>query len=304
MKLGFFSAPLPGKTLAELIEWGSTNGFHAIEVACWPDAFESRRYAGTKHIDVLNLTERDISDIQEKLAIHDMTISALGYYPNPLDPDPEVREACHNHLKKCIVAAERLGVGVLGTFIGRDRTKNVADSLAEYKQHFEPLVRFAEDHGIRIAIENCPMLWEDRWPGGDNLATTPVIWEQMFDLIPSPNLGLNLDPSHLIWQGIDYIQCVHEFSDRIFHTHAKDTKLLPEHVKRNGIYGFGNYIDKLAGMGDIDWDSYFAALRQVGYTGAISVEHEDRDWEKGEESILKGILLAGTLMRRHLENGA
>ncbi|HHV63014.1 MAG TPA: sugar phosphate isomerase/epimerase [Firmicutes bacterium] len=296
MKLGFLTAALPNKSLKELVEWGSSKGFKMLEVACWPASYEKRRYAGTQHIDVVNLTADKASEIKAMFAEKNMQISSLAYYPNNLDPNLDARREAHEHLKRVIVAAQMLGVGVVGTFVGRDPRASVEESLEEYKKVFPDLVKFAEDHGVKLAIENCPMLYEDRWPGGSNLASTPEIWERMFELIPSDYLGLNLDPSHLIWQQIDYIQAVYDFKEKIFHTHAKDTKILKDKLGRKGIYGFGFYMDKIAGLGDIDWKGYLRALYEVGYDYVVSVEHEDRGWEKDEENILDGIYLAKKLL--------
>lgn len=296
MKLGFLTAALPDKTLPELVQWGKAKGFKMIEVACWPTSFEKRRYAGTQHINVDELYEEKVAEMKELMCNNDIEISSLAYYPNYLAPNLEEREFYATHLKKVIQGASKLGVEVIGTFVGRDKDVNIDDSLIEYKKVFEPLVNFAEDNGVKLAIENCPMLWKDRWPGGHNLAYSPEVWERMFDLIKSDSIGLNLDPSHLIWQQIDYVKAVIDFKDKIYHTHAKDTKMMPEKLSKSGIYGFGFYQDKIAGLGDVDWKRYLGALYEIGYTGVVSVEHEDRAWEKDEQNILDGIDLARKLL--------
>lgn len=302
MKLGFMTACLPEMSLEEIVSWASQNGFQMLEVACWPKVYEKRRYAGTQHIDVENLQEEeDAARIRELFAQHHLEISSLGYYPNNLDPNLENRRFYHEHLKKVIKAAKMLGVPVVGTFVGRDPRMNVEEALEEFARVFPDLVKFAEDHGVKLAIENCPMLYTiDRWPGGTNLATTPAIWERMFELIPSPYFGLNLDPSHLIWQQIDYVQVVHDFRERIFHVHAKDTKILWEKLYAVGIFGFGWYVDKVAGTGDIDWPAFLTALYEVGYDYVISIEHEDRSFEKDTASKLRGILLAKQLLAPYI----
>jgi sugar phosphate isomerase/epimerase len=299
MKLGFLTASLPGKTLEELVQWGNKKGFGMIEIASWPKSFEKRRYAGVQHIDMDALNDEKIAEVKEMMNNNSMEISSLAYYPNYLSPNREEREFFIEHLKKVIVGASKLNVDVVGTFIGRDKDVNIDDSLIEYKKVFDPIVKFAEEKGVRLAIENCPMLWKDRWPGGHNLAHSPEVWERMFDLIKSDYLGLNLDPSHLIWQQIDYVKAVHDFKDKIYHTHAKDTKMDPEKLAKIGIYGFGFYQDKIAGLGDVNWKSYLGALYETGYKGVVSVEHEDRAWEKDEQNILDGIDLARKLISRY-----
>lgn len=301
MKLGFMTACLPELSLEEIAKWAGEQGFGMLEVACWPKVFEKRRYAGTQHIEVDNLTEQEIARVKELLAQNQLEISSLGYYPNHLDPNLENRKFYHEHLKKVIRAAEELGVGIVGTFVGRDPKTNLEEALAEYGKVFPDLVKFAEDHGVKLAIENCPMLYSlDRWPGGTNLATTPAIWSRMFEAIPSDYFGLNLDPSHLIWQQIDYVKVVHDFKEKIFHVHAKDTRIDWDKLNEVGIFGFGWYIDKVAGTGDIDWNSFITALYEVGYDYVVSIEHEDRSFEKDTASKLRGILLAKQLLEPYI----
>ena len=300
MKLGFVTAAFPKKTLEELVLWGNRHHFKMIEVACWPTEHESRRYAGTQHIDVESLTPEKILEINALLKNNSMEISSLAYYPNPLDADLEVRNNYLGHLRKVITAASKMGVPIVGTFVGRDKNTGVEESLVEYKRVFDPIVAFAKDNGVKIAIENCPMLWSDRWPGGNNIASTPAIWERMFDLIDSDYIGLNYDPSHLVWQQIDCIKALYEFKDKIFHTHAKDTKMLPDVLARTGIYGFNYYLDKIAGLGDIDWKRYFSTLYELKYEGAVSIEPEDRSWEKDDENILDGIELSRKLLSPYI----
>ena len=301
MKLGFMTACLPEMKLEEIVKWAEEKGFDMLEVACWPRVFEQRRYAGTQHIDVENFTEEKAQEIKELFHSSNLEISSLGYYPNNLDPDLESRRFYHEHLKKVIEAAQKLNVEVVGTFVGRDPRMNVEESLEEFKKVFPDLVKFAEDYGVKLAIENCPMLYSlDRWPGGTNLATTPEIWRRMFDAIPSDYFGLNLDPSHLIWQQIDYVKIVHGFKEKIFHVHAKDTRIDKNKLNEVGIFGFGWYIDKIAGTGDIDWNSFITALYEVSYDYVVSIEHEDRSFEKDKESKLRGILLAKQLLEPYI----
>jgi len=300
VKIGFLTATLPNMSLDDLLKWGKKEGFQALEVACWPDVYEERRYAGTQHISVERLTNSEASEIKDKFKQYGLEISSLAYYPNYLDPDPEIANFSKNYLKKVIKAASLLGVDNVGTFIGRDSNKNVEESLKDFKRIFIDLVKYAEDHNVKIAIENCPMLWKDRWPGGNNLASTPEIWAQIFELIPSKNLGLNLDPSHLVWQFIDYVQVVYDFRDRIYHVHAKDTRIMPEVLARTGARGFGFYKDKVAGLGDINWKRFISALYEINYQGVISIENEDRDFEKDEETILRGIKLGKKLISQYM----
>lgn len=303
MKLGFFTAALPGNTLEEAAKWGAESGFQAIEIACWPYEKAARRYAGVTHIDVNELDVARAKEIRSMLGGYDLTVSSLGYYPNPLHPDAEHRETVIGHLKKVIEAAEMLEVPVVGTFVGKDRNKSVPQNLEDYARIWPPIVRFAKERGIKIAIENCPMIFSyDEWPGGDNLATSPAIWRKMWEIIPDENFGLNFDPSHLIWQMIDYERAIGEFRDRIFHAHAKDL-----HIDRDGLYnhgttslGMGWQIPRLPGLGDVDWGKFVAALTAAGYDYVISIEHEDRAFEGDEELVKRGFYLARDVLKPYI----
>jgi sugar phosphate isomerase/epimerase len=301
MKLGLMTAALGGMDLDGVAGWAAAEGFQTLEVACWPMVTgDRRRYAGVSHIDVDALDAGGVTAIRRSLAAGGLEISSLAYYPNNLDPDTAVRSAAHEHLRKVIIAAEQLGVSLVGTFIGRDPNRSVADNLAEVAKVWPDLVAFAGQHGVTIVIENCPMIFSsDEWPGGKNLAYSPAIWRRLFEIVDADNFGLNLDPSHLVWQFIDYERAVREFGPRIRHVHAKDME-----IDRNGLFehgvmatGIGWQIPRLPGLGEIRWDRFIAALYAVGYQGAISIEHEDRSFEGSEDLVKRGFLLARDVLR-------
>jgi len=300
MKLGFFTAALPGNTLEQVAQWGAESGFQAIEIACWPLEKATRRYAGVNHINVSDLDKAGARRISLMLDSLGLTISSLGYYPNPLHPDPEHRQTVIAHLKKVIDAAALLEVPIVGTFIGKDKSKTVPQNLEEYARIWPPIVAFAKERGVKIAIENCPMIFSyDEWPGGDNLASTPAIWRKMWEIIPEDNFGLNLDPSHLILQMIDYERVVREFASKIFHVHAKDLHIDREGLYQNGVLsqGMGWQVPRLPGLGDMDWAKFFAALTGIRYDGVVSIEHEDRAFEGEEELIKRGFYLARDVLK-------
>jgi sugar phosphate isomerase/epimerase len=303
MKLGFFTAALPGNTLEQAAQWGAESGFQAIEIACWPLEKAARRYAGVTHVDVTELDQAEAKAIRKMLDGYGLTISSLGYYPNPLHPEAAHRATVISHLKKVIEAAEKLEVPIVGTFIGKDKNKTVPQNLEDYAIIWPPIVKFAKEHGVKIAIENCPMIFSyDEWPGGDNLATTPAIWREMWEIIPDDNFGLNLDPSHLIWQMIDYERVVREFASKIFHVHAKDL-----HIDRDGLYnngvtsqGMGWQVPRLPGRGDVDWGKFISALTAVGYDYVVSIEHEDREFEGDEELVKRGFYLSRDVLKPYI----
>jgi sugar phosphate isomerase/epimerase len=185
-------------------------------------------------------------------------------------------------LKQVIAAAPLLGLTVVNTFIGRDHTQSVEANWPRMLQTWKPIVDLAEKHGVRIGIENCPMLFtQDEWPGGKNLASSPAIWRRLFAELSSPNLGLNYDPSHLVFQKMDYLKPMRDFIDRIFHVHAKDVRVDQHSLDDYGTLAYPNlyHRPKLPGLGDIDWGKFFSVLGDAGYQGPVCVEVEDRAYE-------------------------
>jgi sugar phosphate isomerase/epimerase len=303
MKLGLMTAAFPDLSLEQVAEWASANGFGMLELACWPKGKAQRRYAGVTHVDAANLSKADATRIQEVFKRTGLQISSLGYYPNPLHPDLEHRREVIEHLKLVIAAAGKLNVGIVGTFVGRNKDLTVEQNLEEFERVWPEIVRFAGDHNVKIAIENCPMIFSnDEWPGGNNLAVSPYVWRKMWEIIPDANLGLNLDPSHLIWQFIDAERVVYEFRDRIFHVHAKDLRVDKEGLYRRGVtsLGMGWQIPRLPGFGDVNWARFIGALYEVGYDFVVSIEHEDRAFEGTEELVKRGFLIARDVLKPYL----
>jgi sugar phosphate isomerase/epimerase len=301
MKLGLMTAAFPDLSLEQVAEWSAPNGFEMLEVACWPSGGgERRRYAGVTHIDVDSF---DPDEVHAVLAKNGLEISSLAYYPNNLHPDDTHREEVNGHLRKVIDAAQRLGVGIVGTFVGNDKDRPLPENLRRFREIWPPLVDYAGERGVKVAIENCPMIFSyDEWPGGNNLAWSPAIWDEMFSAIPSDNFGLNLDPSHLVWLMIDYERAVYDYASRIFHVHAKDLE-----VRRDGLYehgtlssGIGWQVPRLPGLGEVSWGRYIAALYAVGYDYVISIEHEDRRFEGDEELVKRGFLIARNNLKPHI----
>jgi sugar phosphate isomerase/epimerase len=303
MKLGFLTAALPDNTLEQAAKWGAESGFQAIEIACWPFEKAARRYAGVTHIDVTALDKPKAKEIRKMLDGYGLTVSSLAYYPNPLHPEADHRETVIAHLKKVIEGAALLEVPVVGTFVGKDKNKTVPQNFEDYAKIWPPIVKFAKDHGVKIAIENCPMIFSlDEWPGGNNLASTPAIWRKMWEIIPDDNFGLNLDPSHLVLQMIDYERVIREFGSKIFHVHAKDLHIDQEGLYNNGVLsqGMGWQIPRLPGLGDMDWRKFFAALTAARYDYVVSIEHEDRVFEGDEELVKRGFYLSRDVLKPYI----
>ena len=300
MKLGLVSAILDGFTYEEMIDATAKAGFRCVEVACWPKGGAERRYAGVSHIDVDNDDKAYAQHILDYAKEKGITLSALAYYPNVMDSNLEKRTACIEHLKKVIRFSAKLGINMVTTFIGRDQHLTVEENLKLASEIWPPILRLAEEKNVRIAIENCPMLFDgDQWPGGQNLMTTPILWRKIFKLLPSENLGLNFDPSHFVWQMMDYVKPLYEFKDKIFHIHFKDIKLSREKLAEYGTMAYPlRYMSpKLPGLGDVDFGSFVSALTSIGFDGFACIEIEDKAFEGSREKILDSL----TLSKRYVD---
>lgn len=303
MKLGMLTAPLPDLPLDDVADWTADNGFTAIEIACWPaSSGDTRRYAGTSHIDVDGITDDRASEIADSMSSRGLEVSGLGYYPNPLHPDDDHARMVIEHLKKVILAAGKMGVPVVNTFVGADRSLTQDENWEKAKSVWPQILSHAEDQGVRIAIENCPMIFsKDEWPSGHNLAYNPRIWRRMFEEWGDV-IGLNFDPSHLIWLMIDIEAAIYEFGERFYHFQAKDVMIDYEGLYDNGTLssGIGWQIPRLPGLGHVDWAVVFSALYRVGYDGAIIIEHEDHDFEETEELVKRGFLIARDVLQPYI----
>jgi sugar phosphate isomerase/epimerase len=300
MKLGFVSAILPELSFEELVDFASERGYESVEVCCWPVGKAERRYAGITHIDVDTLDFSRANDIKNYLREKGIEISALGYYPNPLDPDEEKSLFYVNHIKKVIDASEILGVNKINTFIGRDKDKSVNENFESFIRIWNPVILYAESKKVKIAIENCPMIFtSDEWPGGNNLASTPAIWRRMFSEIRSDYFGLNYDPSHLLWMQMDYIAPLYEFREKIFHVHLKDARVYHDKLNEVGIMAapLEFHTPKLPGLGDINWSRFISSLHDIRYTGHVCVEVEDKSFEGSLDDRKYSLVLC----KRYLE---
>lgn len=300
MKLGVMSAILEHLEFEEMIKKLSEIGYECVEVACWPKGKAERRYAGVSHIDVDNF---DVDEIHSILDKYNMEISALAYYPNVLDPEKESAEVALNHLKKVINAAQKLSVKMVTTFVGRDPKKTVDENFETFKQVWPDLIEYAKQHDVKIAIENCPMWFSnDEWPGGKNLMTSPANFKRAFEIIDSDYFGLNFDPSHFVWQQMDYVSVLHQFKEKIFHIHFKDIKVYLDKLNQVGI--MANPLEymspKLPGLGDVRWDEYVSALNDIGYQGYAVVEVEDKAFEDSPERIEKSVELSYNYLRQYV----
>ena len=303
MKLGVVSAIYDGWSFEEMIDETARIGLSCTEVACWPQGKAERRYAGVSHIDVDNTSADYVNYIKDYCAKKDVEISSLAFYPNAMDADLDKRNANIEHLKKVIAMSALLGVNMVTTFIGRDQNKTIEENIEIFKEVWPDIIRFAEQKGVKVAIENCPMLFgADQWPGGQNLFTTPKLWREMFGIIKSDNFGINYDPSHFVWQQIDYIAPVYEFKNKIFHAHCKDIKLYRDKLNDVGVmaYPLEFMSPKLPGLGDVDWGQYISALTDIGYDSFVCIEVEDKAFEGSREKIAQSVELSARYLRQYV----
>jgi sugar phosphate isomerase/epimerase len=300
VKLGFVTAILDFMNFEEVIETTRSLGYKCVELACWPQEKAARRYAGVSHLNVAELDDSKVQYIKEYCQSKGVEISSLAYYPNTMDEDLQRRQYMIDHLFKVIEASSKLGINMVTTFVGRMQSKTLEENFEEFAKVWPPIVRFAEERGVKIAIENCPMLFtKDEWPGGQNIASTPANWRKMFEIVQSDNFGLNYDPSHFIWLQMDYVQPIYEFKDKIFHVHFMDLKIDRERLNNVGVMAYPlQYITpKLPGYGDVDWGKFVSALSDIGFSGYACVEVEDRAFEGSEDRVLDSLRVS----KRYLE---
>lgn len=300
MKLGILTAPFADTPLMEVANWAGSVGFEAMEVACWPKSTgPSRRYAGTSHIDVTNLSASQGKDIVAALADKKLSISALAYYPNPLHPDASHRQTVIDHLKTVITAAGRMGVPLVNTFCGGDATRTADANWQDALEIWPDIIAHARDNGVKLTFENCPMIFSyDEWPGGHNIAYSPRIWRRILEAWGG-DVGMNFDPSHLVWQMIDMARFIREFGPHMLHVHAKDLMIDRDGLYEHGVLsaGIGWQIPRMPGLGEVEWNVFFSSLYRAGYDGPIIIEHEDRRFEGSDEQVKRGFLLARDVLR-------
>jgi sugar phosphate isomerase/epimerase len=301
MRLGFVSAILPEESLESVFRIAADVGYDCVEVMCWPVGKATRRYAGITHIDVDGFSASQAAEVRALTQRYGVQISGLGYYPNPLAPDNDESRTAVEHLKKVIAASAELGLGRVNTFVGRDPAKSVEKNWPKFLDTWQPLIEFAQQHCVKIGIENCPMLFtEDEWPGGKNLAHSPAIWRKMFESIPSDHFGLNYDPSHMVFQQMDYLAPMRDFASRLFHIHAKDVRVDQHKLDQVGTLAYPNlyHTPKLPGLGEVDWGRFFSVLGDAGYRGPVCVEVEDRIYEGSLENRILALRQSHDYLRQ------
>lgn len=300
MQLGFVTAIFPNWSLEQVLAFAQAERYDCIEVMCWPQGGSDRKYGGVTHLDLADFPQSAADDARGKCEKYGVKFSALGYYPNILSPNREEGEVAIAQLKRVIEAAPKLGLKNVNTFIGNDYTQPFDHNFARFREVWPGLIRFAEERGIYIGIENCPMLFSrDEWPGGKNLARSPEIWRQMFEAIPSDHFGLNYDPSHFVMQMMDPIAPITEFKHKLFHLHAKDMRIDRRRLDQRGVFSLppGWCTPKIPGLGDVNWNSFFSALTDAGYGGPVCVEVEDDSYCHNDELRKQSLRVSRNVLR-------
>lgn len=299
MQLGFVTAIFGDLSFEEVLKFAGDEGFDCVEAMCWPPGGPDRKYGGVCHLDVTEFTQAMADDTRALCERHGVDISALGYYSVPLSAQQDQAEAAQAHLRKVIDAAPMLGLGGVNTFVGANQHLSLEDNFKRFEEVFPDIIRYAEDRGVKVGIENCPMLFPNTWPFGLNMARTPAIWRRMFEIIPSRNFGLNYDPSHLVMQLMDPIAPIREFGDRIFHAHAKDMRVDIHLLDDVGslVPPMERSTAKIPGLGDVDWGLFVGALSDVGYDGPVCIEVEDEAFEGPVERRQQSLRISRNVLR-------
>ena len=238
------------------LEWVKAEGFTSMQL----------------RLDPAKVDDAAIASIKDKITKSGIYVSSLAVDGNHIDPDPALREKQNKFTVACIELCGKLGIpnigGQSGTIKGRPLQEQVDEIVKVYNEKY---FAACEKNKVRI-------LWEP-YAGGPNIGTGPVGWEALFKSFKdSPHVGLQFDPSHLVWQMMDPVAAAREFADKIYDVHLKDCEILTHVLRRTGIQPPNNarwWRFRIPGQGSVDWKGFFAVLAEVGYTGAMNIENED-----------------------------
>lgn len=256
MQIGFYTAIFGDQSIEGVARWAARAGFPTLEL----DVASHMRQP------------EQARAVVEAVRREGVDVCAFSGFGNLLDADRANRDRARALLDAAVDAAMDSGVRAVVTFPGRDDTMSEGENYRHLADYFASLAERAAQGNVKVLIEN--------WPGphSDFVATTPAGWARLFELTPAPNVGLNFDPSHLLWQGINPELALREVADRVFLAHAKDMQIYPDRLQQAGYFGTGWWSYRLPGRGRIDWRRWLALLREVGFDGVVSIEHEDSDY--------------------------
>ena len=284
MKTGFNTKCFSNRNFEEVVNFAADNGFPCIEIVCTPKGMP-----GIHHLDVEDVEGETLENIKNLLEERKINISCLSYYANLFIPVENDENFHTDYLKKVIDTAEKLGVSMVSTFTGYQPEMKIEDNLKLLVEKMNPLLSYAREKSVKIMLENTPLIFGEEI--GGNFAHSPEMWDMIFTAIPDENFGLNYDPSHLFWLGIDYMLGLSVFPERIFHIQAKDAEIRLERLRMTGILGNDWFRYRIPGSGSIDWRKFVSELYEAGYDGCMSLELEDPVWLINGERSEKGLLL-------------
>jgi len=302
MDVGLLTGCLAEVSLPEVARWAAETGFRALEVPCV-------RRGGTWY-DGARLVPSRIdaaaaAEVDRLLASTGLRLSALAYCDNMLDGDEATRQARWSHLADVVRAAGVLRAPVVVCFVGRDPHRRIGECIAEWARHAAEVIPLAEEHAVRLAIENCPLCGPHNSDTEDtpgNLAFSPELWEKIFTHVHSEAVGLCYDPSHLHWLGVDPVETVTAYAERIYHVHAKDAEVFRDRMSDCSVLrpsgGWWRY--RLPGLGEIDWRRLINRLQENGYDAALAIEHEDPVWTGSQDRVKRGLEFSRRFLQRHI----
>jgi sugar phosphate isomerase/epimerase len=304
MKLGVFTVLFQGLPLERALDTVRNAGLDAVEIG-------TGGYPGTAHCqpDALLHDDAQLAAFRQAISSRGLQISALSCHANPLHPRPEIAAEAHATFESTVRLAAKLGVDRINLFSGcpgdSDQARYPNWVTAAWPPEYQELLAwqwaekvipywrrtaaFASQHGIRLGFEMHPGFVVY------NPETLLRLRSECGD-----NIGANLDPSHLFWQGIDVTQAVRVLgkAHAIFHVHAKDTAIDPHNAGVNGVLDtkpLGNVADRswifrTVGYGhdELFWATFVSTLRKVGYDDVLSIEHEDA-LASIDEGFIKGV---------------
>jgi len=286
MDIGYVANGTP----EEVLDRATRLGFDGVELAfTWGGPCDLERW-----------TSDDSRRVRDLVAAKGVRILAITTgWANHLAPDRAARERAMANMARAIELAPELGTQIVTCNAFGDPTTPPEEQVALFAQVFGEYARRAEDRGVRIGIENCPHVHTEHGHQIGNIAYSPAMFERLFDAVPSPAIGLEYDPSHFYWLGVDYVRVIHQFAGRLVFMHAKDTEVLKDRLAQVSIYGQGWWRYRMPGMGQVDWEGIARALAEVGYRAGMVIEHEDPVFEgkRFEEGLSLGLHFLQRILR-------
>lgn len=302
MHVGLLTSCLAEVTLPEVARWAAQSGFKALDVPC--TARGAAWYDGARLVPA-KVDDAALREFEELLAATGLRLACLTYCANMLDADETARSSRWAMLADTVRAAGRLRVPVVTCFVGRDPGSRIGECIAAWGRLAADVVALAADSGVRLAIENCPMCGPANSAHEDvpsNLAFAPELWEKLFTHVHSETVGLCFDPSHLHWLGVDAVETITAYAERIYHVHAKDTEVFRDRLSDCSCLrpsgGWWRY--RLPGLGEINWRRLVDRLQENGYDGALSIEHEDPVWTGSQERVKRGLEFSRRFLERYI----